>query len=559
MRRLSKIQEYDQKAPSKQAVGVPIENHSGQIIAQGIMNFANALKEREKKIAEREDKANTVAANAKMGDYILDYENKKVELQKTYQDKPKEYAAAVKNEGDKLVNAHSKGLSTGVAEKFKAYTTNLLTQDVDNNVDWGIQRDKQIIQSNIQKSLGDLTLAAETATTPEQMNQILGNLAYLKNVHSAFLRPDENDKYTEDTRKLIIRNSIDAAILKDSRKTYAELSKDEKSKYAPYLNPTELLRYKAEARNKLITQTTEEQFNSLATAAVELSNLIDDIDAGKSTVGDVSRRLMWAQLNSKSLDDNGQPKISQDYIRGLEQAHDRALGLRGYSKDRIKGNEKAFIEKFEAKWDTFLTGKKKNSKATAKDFDDVIGLYADLMEAHNNGIIDDATFADKKNVLNTKYKHALKPGTLLLDEALKKAGNQKQFWIFNKDDIYSAGYRKIKDYVKTRKDLTEEGKREARDLLLTEYTKTIQKYPPEQVAASDKIEALSNLVLKSDGGLIAQLGVYQHPDNPDIKVQVGDIITRANGKVQKVVGYNSVDNVLRVAPPKNAIKNLDNR
>jgi len=88
MRRDSKITTRQVSSFSPQAVGVPGQDRSGQIIAQGAMDLGLALK-------ERQGKVDGLAATAKFGDFELAYSEKKAELQQTYRDKPKEYAQAV--------------------------------------------------------------------------------------------------------------------------------------------------------------------------------------------------------------------------------------------------------------------------------------------------------------------------------------------------------------------------------------------------------------------------------------------------------------------------------
>ena len=553
MRRDSKITTRQVSSFSPQAVGVPGQDRSGQIIAQGAMDLGLALK-------ERQGKVDGLAATAKFGDFELAYSEKKAELQQTYRDKPKEYAQAVRSEAQKLVTEHSKDMDLGVKEKFNQITTNALVQDVDNLVNWSIARDQEIIVGNVKKGYNDLALAAETATDPESLTQILGNLEYHSNESKQFISEASDMTLKEAARKDIVESSLGSAMLSNPQKTYADLMK---GAYDKSLTPKEVKTLSITAHELMISGAIRENFRTLATASVELSNLTDRVINKETSLADVSRRLAWAELNKDKKDINGQPVISSEYIRGLEGIKKIALGLDSRSATQKTIDERAFSANFERKWDNFLMGRK-SKKASPKDYDEVIGMYADLVEARNSGVVDEDVFNNRKKMLDTKLKTNLsgKAVSASLTQALDDAGKRRHWWN-NPGDVYSAGYESIRRHVDGRSDMSSEEKIRYRDQLFLSYTEAINKLPADQINNSKQKENTARLILNGTAqqpGLIARLEVYKHPETGD-PVMLGDWIKldKLGGRSAKVIGFNSKTGMAEVGLPKGIRKELDNR
>ena len=125
-----KITQYDVGSFSPSAVGVPGPDKSGQIIAAGVESLG-------KSIAVHSDTSDTLAAMSKFGDFDFNYQQRKLDLQKAYQNNPEEYPAAAKDMATKLSDEQSKGLSGGVFLKYKGYVSKAVMQDAEGNAKWG--------------------------------------------------------------------------------------------------------------------------------------------------------------------------------------------------------------------------------------------------------------------------------------------------------------------------------------------------------------------------------------------------------------------------------------
>ncbi|MFA5186897.1 MAG: hypothetical protein WC551_10495 [Patescibacteria group bacterium] len=563
MRRQSSISRYQQGKLTSQAVGVPQEDKSGQIYAQAATKVGNVLQ-------ERQDKADTLSAMSKFGDFQVEYGIAKEKAQQKYRDNPKDYVQAVRDESDKLLTKYSDGMESGSAQKFRSITTSALAQDADNLVSWANGRNREIILGNGQKGYSDLGLAAETATTPEALKALLGDeksadeigewsLAAQDKRMRAFVNEAGVLSLHNDARTVIVKNALMGSMMANASKTYGDLAR---GKYDDILTPVEVKTFMGTSHELMRSNATQEQFKSLATGAVELSQLSDAVAEKQVGVAEINRRLMWAETNKDRKDVNGEPIISPSYIQGLSTLRDIALGLDVRNPQEKKIDATAFTEDLDRRWDAFLADKGKKGKIQPKDYDDILKLYTDLIQGYREGIIDPGKYETKKKLLDTKLATKLgkKNSVKSLQDVLDKAGT-KSFWGWdNSNDVYSHGYSIIKNYVDKRTDLSIEEKRNFRDQYLLTYTEAVKKLPEEMVNNVKNPEAFATALLLGEGekvGLIDRMAVYQHPETRQ-PLMYGQITTY-QGKPVKFLGANPQSGKLRWAVSKKVIEGMDNR
>lgn len=542
-----KITPYEQGSFSKQAVGTPGVDRSGAIIGEGIASLGGA-------IAQYEEKSNALSAQSKFNDFRFQYENMKARMQEEYKNDPLNYADAVNAEKQKLVDAFSKNMSGGELKKFKQYEMNFAGQEIDSIVGWSVKREQEI---NVDKAKGgfyDVEYASESATTPEELKKLLGDpnnvvegeqsIENAKKMASAFLDPGAIKELSNRTTKAVIENHLGSRIRANATQTYVDL---QEGKYDSVIENKNLLRhYTASAYQAMVSDGYREQFKNYATAAVELAQMGDLIRDRKMTVGDVNRKIQWAELNKNKVDVNGEKIVTENYLRGLYANRDKALGLRQQTKAELTADQRAAAEKFESRWFDYLAGRKKKAKSQPSDYDNVIGLYADLEELNLEGTIDDAEFEKKKQLLNNKLKSDINPKgvSASLNEALQKAGQYGWNDMFrNPRDIYSVGYNIIDDHFKkNRLDLSAEDRVRQREHALIEYTRRINAYPEDQRNPEDKqrfaVAMLYGNEAKGIPGLFKEMDIYTHPE------------TKTPLKYGQATTYNNMPMVFLGSNPK---------
>lgn len=549
------IPEYELTSLSPQAVGLPGESRAAEYIARGMQVLGQALEKREQEKAD-------LAATSRLGDFDLEYARLKDNLQKQYWDNPEEYPQRVRDESLKLREKYSSSLSGATFRRFMVMSEQYLTRDVSSSVNWSVGRENQKIVGDIKTGYQNIALKSETELTPASLKQRLFgpvtdpfSLTAQSVKARKFLTESEVSELELQTRKQIVQNGMDARIVSSAVMVYQDLAA---GKYDGILTPAEIKTFISSAQNAMTTMSQLEQYRSLTAASVEISNLISAFNNGELTVGDINRNLMWAELNKGKKDEvSGESVISDHYLRGLQRLRDIALSQDFRTREVKATEELAFVQEFESKWNTFLLGKGPNSKASAKDYDDVLGLYADLLDAYYSRKIDQVTFENKKTILDNVNKNRLHPKGKVasLTEAFQKAG--KYGFLESPNDIYSIGYSMIRKYVdKGRPDLSELEKLELRDQLLLEFTRRADDLAPE--LKKNKKQAATQLLLGSGNsmGIVSELSVYQLPDGG--YVRPGQLVdTGIRGVKGVLLGIDSKTGLLKVVPKIDLAKEFE--
>lgn len=528
---MAKITNYDPGSFSPAAVGVPGRDRSGDILASGINDLGKVL-------MQREDNANSISAMSRFGDFQYEYISGKEKLQGDFRDKPKEYPKAVKAFSDKLISDLTKTMTPGVVRKFTALVTSHVAQDMDNLVGWAVNRENEVIIGDIHNSYQNGALAAEKARTPQQLKDALIMIDAVSKLSQTFVAPATDIAWKERYKNDAVQNAIDARIVDDPVGLYNDLAS---GRYDDILTTTQIKRALPVTKTAIINNAILDQYKNITSAAVEISQLHEALNDGEITVSEITRRLEVAELNKNTMDVNGQPIISDNYIRGLSALRDIALNQRKFSSE----DEQAFSADFERRWDMFLANRPKHKTASPADYDEAIGLYADLIEARRDGLIREDTFQKKKKILDTRLTSALNPAgkgakyrSASLSEALANAG--KYGWFNNPRDIYSTGYTIIRDYInKYRRDLSETDKIRFRDDFMVSYTAAVNRFSPEQIDGITNMRRFATDVLYGGNGqigVIPQIDMFVHPDGDRLIVYGQTILY--NGRRCKFLGID---------------------
>ena len=556
---MGKIQEYDVGSFSPQAVGVPGEDKSGQILASGAMSLGKA-------ISAYEDKSNSLSAMTKFNDFRFRYENIKVGLQEKHRNEPGKFVEELRKEEQTLNDTVTKSMPGGELEKFKQIRTSFQGQEIDSVVGWAAKRDLDIKVDKVKSLYGDLSVASEGTSTPEELKALLGDpntatetehsLAGANKMAVGVLDPSGIQALDVEAKKNLIDTHLDSRVHVDAARVYDDL---QRGKYNGIVPAHTISRYTTIAKTAMINNAILEQYRNLATGSVEVAETHDKIVSGEITVGDVNRKIQWAELHKNDLDANKEKVISDNYLRGLYANRDIALGLRPLTQKEVSEQSKTADTDFERRWFNYLAGRKRKGKPSPADYDDVIGLYADLEENFLSGTITSSAYEDKRKLMDNKLKSELNKGgtSASLSEALSKAGKY-HFWD-NPRDVYAVGYEMVEKHLKEqRPDLTPEERLRYREQYLLAYTQKVNAIPEGQRDVRNKeqfaIDALYGNASKGIPGVFEQLGVYKHPETK-APLMFGQK-TRLAGQEVQFIGINPKTGKYRWATSDDFKKNV---
>ncbi len=538
MNRPSQVQQYQGPNLPSRAVGVPAPSRAGEILAEGADKLISSLK-------DRQDKVDSLAAMAKFGDYQAAVLTNEQTLQKQYWDKPTEYTRAAKESAEKLAADYSKDLPTGVAQKFSLMKANYLIQRTDDWNRWGVAREQEIIIGNGLKVYQNLTLRAQAARTPKDFWRVMVEFPKASKAFQQFVSPATDLQFRDRAEKDAIENHMASRAFYDAAGLYRDLAS---GGYAPLvkagvLKSEDINKYTLLAKQQMIKFAEVENYHDLINSTAEISGLVEQWKNGSLDPADVNRRLMVAKMNQGALRADGSKVFSDQYVRGLENLRSALFTEKKLRDPMWQQKHDAFLSDFDRKQALFLASRR--GPASPKDYDNVLGLYGDLIEAKNNMLITDEEFGNRQLVLETKLKSQVNPGSksASLSEALKGAGRY-HFWN-NPNDVYSFAYDAIEKYMQKRSDLNEVDKAATRQQFLVMATKMIDSLTPEQMAGlrsdEDKRKAVHELMngksvldqatgkVRFVPGLVQKLTVYKNPTNNN-PMMVGDVIDGPYGQ-----------------------------
>lgn len=526
------ITQYDGGRFASQAVGVPQQDQSGQILGQGISNLGQALQRRAEATAD-------ITALTRFTDFRVKYETGKENLFRQLRDQPLEYPKAVKDMAGKLVEEYSKDMDSLVAKKFKSYTANALMQDADNLVNQAFQRDNEIQITNAFDTYQNQALQGASVSSAKDLQQVLTGFEFIDQKVGQIIDAKANQKLKTDARQLAVENAMYSQIMTTPSKVLRELTG---GAYAGVLTPEEISQYATRARTALLNRAEDDLYRNMYQAQGKLLDFQQRVDSREITVAELIAERQAAVAMKDQKDANGELVVKPAYLRGLDILIDQMT----YSKMKLPANaetRKTVLSKFDTDWETYLSqpGKQPNKEDIEKELE----LYAGLSDLYKNGVISKADFDEKVGVMRTKL--ALRKGQVArvqsFDEAIDQAGTvQASFakiplwWRESGNDVVSRGYGLVKDFVdKAYANTDEDTRRELKAQMLSKYHQVILNTPEEVLKGmttdADRDSFARRAIYGVTGsngaytpGILAQNMTYLEPVSGR-RLYVGDTVT----------------------------------
>lgn len=537
---MGKISVYQSRQLVSSAVGVPQQDRSGEIIAQGVMQGAQGVIGL---MAERKAKATDLETDVKMSDFSMAYGEAKGRAMTLYRDKPEAFPKAVRDHGAQLIEDFASKMEPGVAESFKAKASSFITSDTANSMQWSRQRDQQIIIGNVEKGYNNLELTSQNARTPEALKNVLTAIDAHSVKAQNFIDFSSDNALKTRTKAAAKDNALTSRILSDSRGMVSAL---ESGEYKDVLEPQEISKYLKMAKTAAIYDATVEQYRSLTTSGAQISDMSARLKDGTLPVTEINLQLEWAKLHENEVDINGERVVPASYVEALENMRDIKLKQDPRTAEQKRADAAEYTKTWQTAWSKYLY-EKPDKKAGVKDYNDVISLYTKALRANQNGILNDAQFAGVRKILDTQLKASMgsKNMSVGITEALNNAATKQlnlgDQWFNTKENVYSAGYKQIGDYFKKRTDLPIADKQRQTEDMLIKYTETLDAMPQEQKDRIQNAEKAAADILngynkegKISPGLFDRLTVIRNAKTGEI-YQKNQIIHR-NGGAYMVVG-----------------------
>jgi len=534
-----KITPYDPGNFSPSAVGVPGEDRSGQILAQGVNAIGAA-------IAKREDTTSTLEAMDQFGSFDLAYQQQKLDLQKQFKDEPAKYSTAVKEGSQKLVDQFSQGMSGDAAKKFRQMASSSLAQDAGNLAKWAFQRDNEIQVGRISSIKQNLAIKASTINSADGLRGLRQDFFDASIEATKLIDKESDTKLTQTYWELAKKQAMAAQVFSSPMKVMRDL---EGGAYDDVLDADERLTWKGKARDAIYNRAEDDQFRTMFMAQGKLLDFQNGIEDGTVSIADLITERDAMAANKNKVDALGKPVIDPHYIKGLDNLIDIVM----YANQRLPANKEARKEalvKFDTEWEGYLTEKKQISQGPSeKDVAKELELYANLSSLYQTGVITKSDFDQKTAIMRTKLalRQGQVPRVKSFSEVVDQAGTVPNFWWRKPgNDVVSLGYQMIKDYVdKAYPELDTAGRQDLKAQMLSSYHQKIQKVPEEQMKglttetdrrnfARQFIVGMPNTEGRATGGVLAS-NVSYTDTNIQRTFQVGDTFTK-NGATKVFVG-----------------------
>jgi len=534
-----KITPYDPGNFSPSATGVPGEDRSGQILAQGINTIGVA-------IAKREDTTSTLEAMDQFGSFDLAYQQQKLDLQRQFKDDPAKYPTAVKELSQKLSDQFSQGMSGDAVKKFRQMTSSSLAQDAGNLAKWSFQRDNEIQVGRISSIKQNLAIKASTINSAEGLQSLKQDFIAASAEATKLIDKEADTKLTQTYWELAKKQAMAAQVFSRPMKVMRDL---EGGAYDSILDADERLTWKGKARDAIYNRAEDDQFRTMFMAQGKLLDYQNGIEDGSVSIADLITERDAMVANKYKVDALGKPVIDPNYIKGLDNQIDMVM----YANQRLPANKEARKEalaKFDTDWEEYLMEKKQTGQGPSeKDVAKELEIYANLSSLYQTGVITKSDFDQKAAIMRTKLalRQGQVPRVKSFSEVVDQAGTVPTLWWRRPgNDVVSLGYQMIKDYVdKAYPELEAEGRRDIKAQMLSSYHQKIQQVPEEQLKAlqteNDRrnfarqfIVGMPNNEGRATGGILAASVSYTD-NNIQRTFQVGDTFTK-NGATKVFAG-----------------------
>lgn len=571
-----KITQAPSLRATSSAVGVPKQDQSNVIIAQGAQQLASTAAS---VLQGRQDLSDALAARAKWGEFDRKLSFLRDDTYKQHLNKPQEYPAKVIEEAYKLKDSFLKELSPGAGKRFNELAVQHIAAQQSDYVSLAIRRQQEIDVFNSEQPFKDAALKAESILTPKEFIGVKAEILKQEQAVKGIVGEQTAYKWREGYIKMASQNHMATRLLTDPRKLYVELKG---SQYKDILTPSEEVIYTNQAFTAMTGKLTQEQEHRIATAYVELNEYDDRVLNNDPTViQELNQKIEWAEMNKGARDEIGNLLFPDTYVDTLKAIKNKALLLDSQTRKYVIEKEgPALYNGFHERWNSILKDKSAAKKRmTPKDDDEILDLYADIQSAYYQNKIDNKQYEALKTIMNHKIAYSISRGrnakqttSRTLNESLEQARKERRAsWAFWDKDIYYSGYTKIYDYVE-KQPVTPEEKGRLKERLLLDYTKFVKDQPDtwhndlrDFDAAADKI--LNGYVASDTNkrvpGIIERTKVFKHP-TIDRPLKIGDSITIGPSGQSYIVSHEDPKNpgvpILKVlTDPSKTKQALENR
>jgi hypothetical protein len=542
-----KITPYNVDKLSPQAVGVPGENRSGEIIGKGIVALGKGVSDWEANIAKRKDDSDKLSASKTFGDYQFEYGARKIAMQNEYADKPEEFPAAVKKMSEDLTAQYGKALQGRAFQYFRQHTSSALAQDSESLATWSFRRDNEIQVGKVDDIKATIALRATTVTGADGLRSIKNSFTQASTEAIGMIGWDADQKLTDEYWKIAQKNALEAQLQFRPNTLKADL---EGGAYNGLVDPDVINSYSDKARNAIINRAFDDQYRTLFMAKGKVGDYMTGLDNGSVNLVDLIAEREAIFANRKKMVTPEQQATNAAYLENLD-----AL-IAGQTQATVKTplgaeQKKSVLSEFDRKWDAYLIAKAaENKRPDISDLNKELELQRDLQMAYHSGIINRNEYLDKVAIMSTKHKLSKNAvaGAMPFDQAIDKAGAVSGWWIWTKgNDVVNAGYRMIKAHIdRTYPELLPEERRELKAQMLSQYHQKVLGTPEEVLkglTTQNQWESFAEGIIKGHTNTkgetvpgLAQANTFYQDTTGQYKL--GDIKTE-NGYKKRLVGVEN--------------------
>lgn len=474
-----RITEYRQGSFSPQAVGTPGMDRSGQILGQGIEAFGEAL-------AKREEATDSVAAVNQYGNFQLQYAQKKIDLQKQYQNDPMKFVQAAKELGDKLADEYGKGLSGGAAAKFKRLALGHSAQDIESNANWAFRRDSEIQVGKIQSAYQNQEFSASLVSSPDDLRKLKQGYSDLsrEGQFDRLITSESNKKLQDESWGRAKNQALNAMLANQPNQLKAAL---DSGAYKGVLDPDEIESFSTKARIAIEGRRWDDIYATLYAGEDKTLAWMKNLDNRTADISDLVRERDSINMKIRQGNDQQVNAVLQAYSNNLDALV--SMQTRSIQRTELgKEQAKTVLGDFKRSWDAYLSKKSTDRKQPSiDDLTEQLRLSEKLWKAYGQGLINRNDLFDHLSILSTKNeisKNAL-GGAMPFNEAIQQVGAATGFWPFrNGRDAVSVGYRKIRENIDAQyPELSEEERLGLKTQMMVQYNQQLSALSPEQLKA----------------------------------------------------------------------------
>jgi hypothetical protein len=536
-----KIPQYQRGQLASSAVGVPGQDRSGEIIAEGVQRGVSAVAAM---WGEREKEKRNILKNEKLADLQIGVAKAEVENQRQFRDDPAKYVEAMTSVTDRMADDLSKDMDSTTALDFKTSASGVKAGYARSWNTWAFNRDNEIISGKLEGLYIKATSLVETSTTDEQLNAHLNNFSVVDSQARKFWDEQTVIKKGKLYRAQAIKGFATNRLTANPHKFMQEL---QTGKYDKLLVEADVSRKALEATTMEYINLEKRMriFQTGMSGIAEIDALTQSIvDGNELDMAQLNRKIEWAEKNKGVV-----PEVTVDYVDSLRNLRAMAVEMGGDKTQRKAISAEAY-KLWQADWSEFL-GSSESKKGQAS-FDNIFRLYGKAANMYREGYMSESDLSKVRKTIETVQKNRVGKGQKVsnLTEALQNAG--RKGWFSGSGDIYSRGFQDIENTVNGMTAYSDEQRRQLKLDFMAEFAVQVDKLPQDtlrQVVGEKNGTAIDQVlprimgVMKENVGAVGSDGMYY---------QTGQPVTR-NGQAYVVkvqpdgsVGYIPASNVKKL-------------